>query len=867
MRFTLKDYQQDAVSQSLNRLRRARTYFRMEREQTAFSLSATTGAGKTVMAAAVIEALFNGNDDLGFAADPSAVVLWFSDDPSLNEQTRFRLLQAAGDTITHGQLVVVDYPFPHRKLSPGHVYFLNTQKLSKSSLLVRGHRAPEDQLRLPASDLQPFSFWDTIRETVEDSDRTLYLMLDEAHRGLGGQSSREASERSTIVRTLINGQADVPPIPVVMGISATVERFTRAMDAATDRTTLPPVTVDPALVQASGLLKDDILLDIPAETGTFDNVLLVRGTERLIASSAAWAAYAAGQGVGADHVVPLLVVQVPNTPSDKLLEEIVRTVRMTWTDLPDDAIAYVFGDHNVQKAGPFVIPYIEPQRVQESIHVRVLLAKDAISTGWDCPRAEVMVSFRPASDETHITQLLGRMVRNPLARRIPGDERLNSVACILPRFNRASATRVARRLMNTGDPTGPEAEGAGETGGGAGRRVLINPVDMLPNPELPEAIWECFEALPGQSLPRRTSSPVRRLTELAQLLVNDGLLPDAGKQAHRELHGVLDGIRAQHKGEMVIARNRVLTVEAETIRATRGDSEIKTTGFTLEADDRIVGDAYKAAGRILNGDLSRTYVDHIAGPAEGENDSERLRDAWVEIGALGLLEGVQDDLQRAADRIADRWFDQHRVAIKGLTGERQQEYNRVRADSVDPEPQILTRPHVRQEETMDVSGQPLPTAQLHLLCDTAGDYPIGSLNAWEREVLASEMKQRGVVAWYRNPSRASQDALAISYRDGSGEWRSLRPDFLVFDQSANGTIQASIVDPHGTHLADAMPKLRGLADYAETLGSGLTRIDSIAEVDGAMRVLDLTDAVTREAVRAAPDAAKLFASSVARAYI
>ena len=60
--------------------------------------------------------------------------------------------------------------------------------------------------------------------------------------------------------------------------------------------------------------------------------------------------------------------------------------------------------------------------------MRILIAKDAISTGWDCPRAEVLVSFRPAKDHTHITQLLGRMVRNPLARRIPGDERLNGVA-------------------------------------------------------------------------------------------------------------------------------------------------------------------------------------------------------------------------------------------------------------------------------------------------------------------------------------------------------------------------------------------------------------------------------------------------------
>ena len=51
--------------------------------------------------------------------------------------------------------------------------------------------------------------------------------------------------------------------------------------------------------------------------------------------------------------------------------------------------------------------------MQDDTWVRVLIAKDAISTGWDCPRAEVMVSFRPASDQTYIAQMLGRMVRTP----------------------------------------------------------------------------------------------------------------------------------------------------------------------------------------------------------------------------------------------------------------------------------------------------------------------------------------------------------------------------------------------------------------------------------------------------------------------
>jgi len=140
------------------------------------------------------------------------------------------------------------------------------------------------------------------------------------------------------------------------------------------------------------------------------------------------------------------VVQVPNTPSDELLLGWIRVIRETWPELEHDSIAHVFGEHVPLEFGPHVLPYIPPEDVEERTFIRVLLAKDAVTTGWDCPRAEVLISFRSAQDQTHITQLLGRMVRTPLARRIPGDDRLNSVDCILPLFNRK--TRPLSRTLS-----------------------------------------------------------------------------------------------------------------------------------------------------------------------------------------------------------------------------------------------------------------------------------------------------------------------------------------------------------------------------------------------------------------------------------
>ena len=424
MKFTLKDYQTDAVRDALANLKKARKRWREDADRHAFSLTAVTGAGKTVMAAAAFEALFHGDDDYSFDADPGAVVIWFSDDPSLNEQTRFRLMEAS-DRIRHTDLVVVENTFNRAKFQAGKIYFLNTQKLGKNSLLVRGHDPDElDAMAgtlLPDTrpDLRSHTMWDTLRNTIEDPSLTLYLVLDEAHRGMGNPNTTAQNAKRTIVQRLINGAHGVPGIPVVWGISATVERFNKAMEGAQQRTTLPDVVVDAAKVQESGLIKDTIILDMPDEVGDFDTVLVRRATDKLKASTEAWADYARQQQEP-QTVLPLMVLQVPNTPDPNDIGRALDTIYQQWPGLPAGCVAHVLGDHATQQFGNRQVPHIAPERVQESSWVRVLIAKDAISTGWDCPRAEVMVSFRAASDRTHITQLLGRMVRSPLARRIPG---------------------------------------------------------------------------------------------------------------------------------------------------------------------------------------------------------------------------------------------------------------------------------------------------------------------------------------------------------------------------------------------------------------------------------------------------------------
>lgn len=863
MRYTLKDYQEDAVADVLRNLSDARDDWHRRGRRVAFSLTATTGAGKTVMAAAVIEALFDGNDDLDFEADPGAMVLWFTDDPSLNEQTRFRLMEAS-DRIAHSRLVVIEHPFSQEKLEPGNVYFLNAQKLSRNSLLVKG--APEETqdplFRQSASpDLRAFTMWDIIRNTIEEEHLTLYVILDEAHRGMKAPSKTERDEKTTIVRRLVNGTNGVPPVPIVWGISATVERFNTAMAQAEGRTNYPSVIVDPARVQESGLLKDDIRLDFPMETGQFDTVLLARAARKVRGATDLWLGYAQQQDSTGDLVVPLLVVQVPNTPSDDLLQSAFSTIQGEWPDLPADSMAHVFGDHRPIEIGEYVVPHVSPETVQDRTHIRVLFAKDAISTGWDCPRAEVLVSFRPAKDETHITQLLGRMVRTPLARRIPGNDVLNSVECVLPHFNRKTATEVARVLLGE-KPEGDD--GTGGTGGGEGRRVLVSPVDMEVNLSIADSVWSAFDQLPSETLPRKTGRPTKRLSALAQALSRDGLRPDARKDAYRQLFAILDGLAAKHKSEVEAASEAILEVSGETLVVGVFAGDVSPAGaFKEAADERSIDADFRSAGRIIGLDLARKYADHVAAPAD---DDEGLLEAHVMVAALAQVPGIKDELDREADNLAKRWLTEYRVAIKNLSDERRAIYDEIIGMSRDPQRIDILRPRVRAEETEDADGGKVATRTLHLMSDGSGEFPVGSLNRWEIEVLDSEMSQPGFRAWYRNPSRASNDSLAIAYVDARGNWRRMSPDFLFFSGD-DDDIRVSIVDPHGVHLGDALPKLQGLARFAVEYGDAFLRIEAVAKMkDDVLRVLDIQKDEVRTAINAATDAEQLYLSNAATDY-
>ena len=415
------------------------------------SYTAPTGAGKTIVMSALIESIFFGDEN--YPDQNDAIIIWLSDSPQLNEQSRLKI-DLKADKIRLNQCVVIsDDSFDMEILEDGHIYFLNTQKLSKSSNLTKH------------SDGRQYTIWETLANTVRDKSDRLYFIIDEAHRG--AQKPSDLTKNTTIMQKFLKGSpADhLPPMPVVIGMTATPQRFNRLAEGIQSTTQYVKTTADE--VRASGLLKDRIVITYP-EHGGNDMAVLQAATDEWKNKWDHWYQYCYEQHYG--QVNPIFVIQVQNGSGNRIsftdLDECLRIIEERLGDrFLEGQVVHAFGEGtSTLQIGGLNVPYCEPSRIADDKRIRLVFFKETLSTGWDCPRAETMMSFRRAVDYTYIAQLLGRMVRTPTQQHINVDETLNDVHLYLPQFNEATVYDVVQALQNeegASIPTDIEAEEMG----------------------------------------------------------------------------------------------------------------------------------------------------------------------------------------------------------------------------------------------------------------------------------------------------------------------------------------------------------------------------------------------------------------------
>ncbi|UUA86649.1 DEAD/DEAH box helicase [Corynebacterium pseudogenitalium] len=858
MKYTLMPYQETASDTIMERLDEV-AESRDKGRPAVFALSAPTGAGKTVIATSVFERILIPSDDR--VEDENAVILWLSDNPDLNEQSRYRIETASSDLAT--RTVTLDSSFNLPTFERGCIYFLNTQKLGKGTKLTGGRRDTQDPL-FARGDTTQVTFWDTLRNTIHSDQHNLILVVDEAHRGAG----KQRKDKATILRRLIEGHTPdghaepVPPIPTVVGISATPGAFKTMIGGMSgSRLVLDDVEVPVADVQESGLIKDIVELRIPGEEGkSFDGVFVQDAARILAETTARWDAYHEDQGGDGERVVPLMVVQMKDKATDEDMYQAISAIRKGWPQIPHDCFANVYGEHDNIMAGDTLVPYIEPQRVQERTEIRVLFAKTAISTGWDCPRAEVMVSYRTARDEAHITQVIGRMVRSPLARRIEGNDLLNSVLCVLPQFDRPAAEDAVKRI-NQG-----KQDDTGDGGDVPVVDIVIDTETLTPVEN--EKVWDAFCALPRMVAPTRSDKPISMLLNLGIELQRDGLMENGMKQAEDELIAIVNGYLTRYEKQVADKREDILKVQTQRLVFNYADRDLTTdeSGDELYADRRVIEEAYRAAIPVFTRALADMWVDartdELVDKDPDADEEELIDEARLQLAALAGVAGIAQSVSDNADDVAGDWLDTYNAELAVLPDSRKAAYQPLREMAIHPSHEPLIKPANRTvpQGTADKDNNLVPFTRYvgHLLTASDGTAPF-NLNEWEAHVVSTESGRSGAVGWYRNPSRSSAEALTAVYLDDTANrWRNMQPDFIFF-REVGDTVRPSIIDPHGHHLGDALDKLRALSNYAAEFGDQFVQILAVSGKDvDSLRSVDLKNPDVRAVIDKAETAAEVY---------
>jgi type III restriction enzyme len=808
MKIELKEFQEIAVVELMQEINFARREASGGKPQ-AVILSSPTGSGKTVTITALMERIIAGYEST--QGDPNAVFLWLSDSPELNEQSRDKLLQTS-NVFRARELEVIDGTFDRKQFAPGKIYFLNTQKLGKDkSLVTKG-------------DNREYTIWETIRNTAEAEPSHFFVVIDEAHKGMA-EGTKDREQANSIVQKFIKGSdGEIPPIKLIVGMSATPDRFLKILD---NRRITRKYDIEAADVRASGLLKDTIIIRYPEETQPSDWSLLRAATEDWQRFTEEWKTYAAAQSLS--PINPVLVVQVENAAAGKVtetdLEKTIETIESVSGRLAPGEMVHCFQEDTPVEVFGHKIAKADASKIQADEQIKVVLFKMSLTTGWDCPRAEVMMSFRKARDFTLIAQLVGRMVRTPLARSVENSEVLNSVSLYLPHYDKAGLKNVVEKLRSP-DP---------EVNIGIEVKIGSEVVEYSKDADKAE-LFDVLSELPSYFIERTSkSTKVKRFIKLSRQLTRDKIDESAWDEAKNLVVATLKTElgRLRKTSEFKSAYDEKGEISIRALTLDYGELEAKSdTAETIKATPDNINDLFAWCGTQLGEGLHDTFWRAMT----PDPKDEPLK-AKIELFLVLQNEKAQKNLEDVCGKLVDALFAKYRKEISALPTSKQEKYRKIKASAKEPEPWQLTYPEIIQVTKEE------PEWKGHLYVDKKGNFG-AKLNEWEQKVLKEEMNRPSFLGWLRNVPR-KQWALCAPYRSG-GESKGMYPDFLVLRKKGTRII-VDMFEPHSTSLSDSWSKAVGLAAYADKHGDYFGLIEMITvSANGSIKRLNFCNEDVRE---------------------
>jgi type III restriction enzyme len=388
MSIELKPYQENAVSQLIETTIKLLAY---DGPGEVCVFQAPTGSGKTVMVAKFIEGLIKElpQDDLCF--------IWMSiGKGELHMQSKHALekMYAGFPRVT---LVEDSFSGGRERIVQNEVVVANWEKLRTKD------RKSGDWKNLVMKEGEKLNFRNVLEKTREQ--RKIILIIDESH--ISADTAR-ANE----LRDLIGAD-------VVIEMSATPRRpeqdasFTRELA----RGGAGYVIVEPKDVIDEGMIKKELIINenigkIAADEEDSQQAVLEAAYRKRLELKKAFEAEGS-------PINPLVLVQIPPAEAGEQKIEAVKRF------LSEKHITERKGKTGNGKLAVWLaeqkselIDWIaEPDN-----EIEFLIFKQAIDTGWDCPRAHILVKFRETHSIPFEIQTVGRILRMPEQRHYPNDQ-------------------------------------------------------------------------------------------------------------------------------------------------------------------------------------------------------------------------------------------------------------------------------------------------------------------------------------------------------------------------------------------------------------------------------------------------------------
>ena len=378
----LKRYQATAVRELLVKIKKL---LALDGDRRKIVFKAPTGSGKTVMAASLMERITaEVSADVTVPFSEVAFV-WFAPN-KLHEQSYFKLKAFAetNEYINPMRWDDIDHSLNH--LTHGDALFLNWESVNKdNSVIMRDNE-------------QSFTLTEIVRRTQEEQHIPVIVIVDEEHQ-FSGKNAKKAQQVLSWLNPKIELRISATPV-TMSDYRVTVERQD---------------VIDEEMIKKGMVLNPQV--DDSLNTGLTLNQRLLK---KALAKRAELAGKYSAEGV---DINPLLLIQLPNDNQSLSADDRkIKDELEAYLSLPNVDITEANGRMAVWLSGHKSETLKGIENFKSTVDV--LLFKQAIALGWDCPRAHVLLIFRDIKSPVFAVQTVGRIMRMP-EQRFYRDESLN----------------------------------------------------------------------------------------------------------------------------------------------------------------------------------------------------------------------------------------------------------------------------------------------------------------------------------------------------------------------------------------------------------------------------------------------------------